>query len=234
MQKSRIEWTDYSLNPIKGLCPVDCKDAQGKPYCYARRMYKRFKWNPEIRFEDVFNLSQNPARFFVGSTMELFGDWIKPEWMQSIFADVRYYPQHTFIFLTKQPQNLIKWSPFPENCWVGVTATDTYMAVKGLQCLDKIQAKVKFISFEPLLSQTCMTTSSLSDIDWLVIGQQTPISAKTQPKIEYIQEIVEAADKAGIPVFLKNNLQTLFDSEHKDGGGKRFGKFELRQEFPKC
>lgn len=36
MPKSKIEWTDYSINPIKGLCPVACKDNQGKSYCYAR------------------------------------------------------------------------------------------------------------------------------------------------------------------------------------------------------
>ena len=38
MNKSKIEWTDYSWNPIKGLCPVGCW------YCYAKKMYKRFGW----------------------------------------------------------------------------------------------------------------------------------------------------------------------------------------------
>ena len=53
MSKSRIEWLrdpitgkqGFSINPVKGLCPVACKDNDGKEYCYARRMYKRFKWN---------------------------------------------------------------------------------------------------------------------------------------------------------------------------------------------
>ena len=44
MNLTKIEWCDYTINPVKGLCPMACS------YCYARRMYKRFKWNPEIRF----------------------------------------------------------------------------------------------------------------------------------------------------------------------------------------
>jgi protein gp37 len=209
MNKTKIEWCDYTINPVKGLCPVAC------PYCYARRLYKRFKWNPEIRFDiSVFDkcgylevCHSDPQRIFVGSTMELFGDWIKSEWLEEIFDATSDYPNHRFLFLTKQPQNLIQWSPFPENVYIGVTTTDTYMAVKGLQYLDKIQAKVKFISFEPLLSQTCMTASSLAAIGWVIVGAQT--GPYKPPEISWAKEIVDAADKAGIPVFLKENLKPL-------------------------
>ena len=41
----------------------------------------------------------------------------------------------------------------------------------------------------------------------------------SKPKIEWIKEIVDAADKAGIPVFEKNNLSALLNRP-------------LRQEFP--
>src|SRR4030043_1978040 len=70
MQKSRIEWTDFSSNPVRGLCPVDCKDKQGKSYCYARKLYKRFHWNPEIRFvpEEFaeWNKAKAGEKIFVG------------------------------------------------------------------------------------------------------------------------------------------------------------------------
>jgi len=45
----------------------------------------------------------------------------------------------------------------------------------------------------------------------------------SKTKIEWIQEIVEAADKTGIPVFLKENLRTALDL---------FSNIPLRQEFP--
>lgn len=230
MNKSKIEWTTYTINPVKGLCPMAC------PYCYARAMYKRFKWNPEIRYQFTFddiNIPK-PSRIFVGSTMELFGDWIKPEWMQSIFKTVTELKKHTFIFLTKQPQNLIKWSPFPDNCWVGVSATNQEQYVKAFWKLNNIEARVKFISFEPLLEEIKLTPMFAKCVyNWVIIGQQTPVKQSTMPKIEWIQEIVEACDKASIPVFLKNNLLPMLPDLSTDCWMQNAdGDMVIRQEFP--
>ena len=129
MPKTKIEWCDFTINPVKGLCPVDCKDNQGKSYCYARAMYKRFKWNPEIRFEWNFTPPRKPSKIFVGSTMELFGEWVPDGWMRTILKFCSQWPEHTFLFLTKQPQDLTKFK-FPDNCWVGVSATNATMFVE--------------------------------------------------------------------------------------------------------
>lgn len=144
---------------------------------------------------------------FVCDMSDLFGIGIPEIWAEQVMTTIKLCPYHRFYLLTKKPQNLIKWSPFPENAYIGVTATDTYMAVKGLQHLDGIKASKKFVSFEPLLSQTCITAASLSGIDWLIIGAQT--NPYKPPEIEWVREIVNAADKAGIPVFLKDNLRPL-------------------------
>ncbi|KKK64868.1 hypothetical protein LCGC14_2979890, partial [marine sediment metagenome] len=75
MPKTKIEWTDHSINPVKGYCPEACY------YCYARAMYDRFGWDKTVRFEPEVLLSLQkikvPSRIFVGSTMELFGEWIE-------------------------------------------------------------------------------------------------------------------------------------------------------------
>jgi len=228
---SKIEWLrnpstgaqGFSINPIKGLCPMDCKDNQGKSYCYARRMYKRFKWNPEIRFdENALDVVIKPgSKVFVGSTMELFGDWVKPEWMKFILKWTAIaYPWNTYIFLTKRPENLAKWSPFPDNCWVGVSVTNHEQWEEATKGLRKIEASVKFYSFEPLLHRIGLEFYDFDEgIGWIILGQQTPVKASTAPKLEWIREIVAAADKAKIPVFEKNNLQDLLQRP-------------LRQEFP--
>ncbi|MFA5036988.1 MAG: DUF5131 family protein [Candidatus Izemoplasmatales bacterium] len=232
MAKTKIEWCDYTINPVKGLCPMAC------PYCYARRMYKRFKWNPEIQWDescliDLKHIKQ-PSQIFVGSTMELFGAWagLAVLW---IFAYAREYPQHAFIFLTKKPENLIKFSPFPDNCWVGVSATDASMLTRAWEGLKDVQAKVKFVSIEPLLKWDMSVsdtewTIQTAGINWLIIGQQTPASPKTSPKIEWVKEIVQAADKAGVPVFIKGNLNSCEISEYPELLDKQTGN--LRQEFP--
>lgn len=241
---SKIEWLrsadgkpGYTINPIKGLCPQACT------YCYARRMYKRFKWDPEIRYDDwVWQVGPpipKGSKIFVGSTIDLFGPWVKKEWLQLIFDYCSSMPSRTFIFLTKQPQNLAKWSPFPDNCWVGVSVCHDKMLDVAVNELEDIQAKVKFISFEPLLERLNLSLDYVfyySGISWVIIGRQTPASAKTAPKVEWIKEIVEAADEAKIPVFLKNNLYPVLVP---DGHYEKpfymtvpgYGAV-LRQEFP--
>jgi len=249
MNKTKIEWADYTINPVKGLCPMDCKDNQGKSYCYARRMYKRFGWEPELKFNGrwfapILGLAE-PKRIFVGSTMELFGEWIPDEWMASILEEASLfdglgYPQHTFIFLTKQPQNLVKWSPFPDNCWVGVSATNRQQWVHAQNYLHEIEAPVKFYSFEPLLGdvvgqpELVYFSNALknSGINWIIIGQQTPVAPVTLPRREWIQEIIKAADIASIPVFEKDNLRAFlpFRQHYKDDYHDKC--YSLRQEFP--
>jgi protein gp37 len=159
---------------------------------------------------------------------DLFGDWVDPEekieaLMPSgkasvsmslkgwILATIKQCPQHRFVFLTKNPKNLVKWSPFPDNCWVGVTATNNNAYQDGVGYLNLIEATIKYISFEPLLGRIALDHPawdiSRQDINWIIIGAQTkPI---VMPKIEWVREIVEAADKAGIPVFLKDNFKPV-------------------------
>lgn len=231
MQRTKIEWVKnldgtqgYTINPIKGLCPMDCKDNRGKSYCYARRMYQRFKWNPKIRVDfnvmlDTGNI-RKPSRIFVGSTMELFGDWVNPVWLQSIFDWVKTdIGIHTYIFLTKKPENLIKWSPFPANCYIGMSVdkmsrygdiTDTFASIK---------ASVKFVSFEPMLDYT---PPDLRYVDWVIIGGMTPYSQKTAPRANWVKSLTEIAKEQDIPVFHKDNLGMIFDA---DG-------FPKRQEYP--
>jgi len=241
MNRTKIEWCDYTVNPVKGVCPVGCS------YCYARRLYKRFKWNPKLRYDPLvfMGLPAKPSRIFVGSMMELFHPDIWTPVGDEIIGLCKGAPQHNFIFLTKQPENLPR--EWPDNCWVGVTATDYREATDACGWLDNVQATVKFLSIQPLLSwNEAMNTSAaanwFSDLGLVIIGQQTPVSKKTMPRIEWVAEIVQAADKAGVAVFLKDNLlplltaQGLHDNrfwrDRREERGLEPLHLELRQEFP--
>ena len=102
MNKTKIEWTDYTWNPIKGLCPVDCKLPDGRSYCYARKIYKRFKLSPELAHIQT-TLPKKPAKVFVCSTIEIFHPAIPREWRDIIFNNIKAHPQHVFQILTKFP-----------------------------------------------------------------------------------------------------------------------------------
>jgi len=182
-----------------------------------------------------------PKGIFVCDMSDLFGIGIPEEWTQRVMDTIKKCSGHRFYLLTKQPQNLIKWSPFPDNCWVGVSATDMDMFRQAMKGLIDVQAKVKYISFEPLLQHVFVDPISFKGfyeyanmpnklIDWVIIGAQT--KPYRPPKIEWVREIVEACDKAEIPVFLKDNLWGIFPEDEIIPSWAQMGKGQYRQEMP--
>jgi len=216
MNKTKIEWTDYTINPLKGLCKGGCW------YCYARRMYKRFKWNETIRLEpnEFSRISKikKPSRVFVGSTHDIFGDWIPDEFINYIIRAVGNIPQHTFQFLTKNYKGYTSVR-FSDNCWLGITVTSWKNKQRqGLLPPAIFGNNLRFLSCEPLLGEIYLDNNY--SFGWIIIGAMTGQSSKEyQPKADWIANILRQADFANIPVFMKNNL-------------KKVWKGKLRQEFP--
>ena len=150
-----------------------------------------------------------PKGIFLCDMGELFGPWVPREWQERIFDCIKANPQHRFYLLTKQPQELKGWSPFSPNCWVGVTATNQMFWNEALRHLTDVKASVKYVSIEPCLGQILPDpyTMQKAQLGWLIIGAQT--KPYKPPTIAQVREIVEAADRAGVPVFLKDNLKPL-------------------------
>jgi len=65
-------------------------------------------------------------------------------------------------------------------------------------------AKVKFISFEPLMSEV---KAKLSGIDWVIIGAMTgPMRNRYKPEKEWVDQLITNVKTNSIPIFLKDNL----------------------------
>ena len=186
--------------------------------------------------------SGKPRGILVCDMSDLFGIGIPEEWTKTVLDLARLHTENRYYLLTKQPQNLPRWSPFPENCWVGVTATNGEMFQRAGIYLEQIEAKVKFLSLEPLLEPMLLYFGKPT-IDWLILGacagsasgigkvqrKYPELSHKpyknqwtAQHPIAWLQKIVAAADKAGIRVFEKDNLRPLLGDnlrqEMPDGG----------------
>ena len=94
-----------------------------------------------------------PKGVFVCDMSDLFGIGIPEDWTRQVLHYCKMSSQHRFYLLTKQPQNLVKFSPFPDNCWLGVSATNQQQFDNAVKYLKEVEATVKYISFEPLLER---------------------------------------------------------------------------------
>jgi protein gp37 len=204
MNKTKIEWTDFTWNPVTGCL-------RGCPYCYARGYAKRF-YPPEVGFSPHFwpehlgkpGRRKKPAKIFVTSMGDLFGDWVPADWWRAVFDVVRQCPHHTFQFLTKNPKRLKELNPWPDNCWAGVTATDQEMFDEAAHHLKEVEAGIKFVSAEPLLGLIRMEENP--GLDWLIIGAQTG-RRSMQPLNAWVDGLLADAQFWGIKVFCKENLK---------------------------
>lgn len=188
-----------------------------------------------------FGLATRPRGIFLDDMSDWMGDYWPREWTEQELQMMRDCPQHRIYTLTKQAQNLIKFSPFPDNCWVGVTVTNegiTYpdMMEEACRALAEIKATVKYLSFEPLLSSIYkLDLLKIWGINWVIIGAQT--KPYKPPEISWVEEIVRACGKAGVPVFLKNNLKPLLGRDYSKGIEGyaplwAYTSHKLRQETP--
>jgi len=94
---------------------------------------------------------------------------------------------------------------FPSNLWIGVTV-DTPAAVNRLTVLRKdVGHARKMASFEPLRGDVAAEPGfSLEDIGWVTVGAMT--NPGRQPRPEWVEGILDAAEEVGALVFLKDNL----------------------------
>jgi len=218
---SKIEWCDMTWNPVWG-CKNNC------PYCYARKIAKRFGTTPEMRNFELTWMEKNytkrfpakPKRIFVNSMSDIY--FWEHGWVERVFERIVDYPQHVFMFLTKFPESYGIWSQliFPENCWLGITCTTFERLVEVVLDMNHIaRGNTFFISAEPLqndIGNEIGRVGIRENFDWLIVGAETGNrKGKTIPQREWIEELVDI----DIPLFMKDNLRPYWD-----------GKF--RQEWP--
>lgn len=210
MRKSsnKIGWCQKTVNPIKGLCPnVDCEIYDE---CYGRGLYKRYNYDPKIRLKlSVFDELKNyePLTIFCGSTIEMFAQGIPDNFIVKTLRKIEEYQQHTFIILTKKPERAVLYR-YPKNVILGVSIT-SYRYIDRLLKLQENKEVRKCISFEPLLDIPFKQLPDLSDISIAFIGALThagkPIK-KHYPKLEWVQMILDVANKCNVNIWMKENL----------------------------
>lgn len=108
--KSAIEWTDATWNPVTGCTEV----TPGCDNCYAKTFAERWRGTPGHYFEQGFDVQlrpdkltlpltwRKPRRVFVNSMSDLFHKDVPDEFIARVFAVMAATPQHTYQLLTKR------------------------------------------------------------------------------------------------------------------------------------
>ena len=238
MNRTKIEWTDFTWNPVTGCWgPGGTAEKPNRCwYCYAQRMTKRFLWENRLDgspmkstpfMEDPFRPTfypkrlkqpakvKKPSKIFVCSMADLFGDWVPANWIASVLGQIaNAAPWHTYQFLTKNPKCLKDFNPWPSNCWVGTTVTNQADDWRINELL-KVDASVRFVSHEPLLSEIDMrpwigdymiSPGPGQHLNWAIIGAMTGPGA-VRPDLAWVLSLERQYQAAGVPIFEKNNLR---------------------------
>lgn len=123
--KTGIEWTDATWNPIRGCSRV----SEGCRNCYAETVAGRFS-GPGLPYEELIakggqwngNITlvpkmldqplrwRRPRRIFVNSMSDLFHENVPFHFIDEVFYKMRAAHWHTFQVLTKRPQRMIEWA----------------------------------------------------------------------------------------------------------------------------
>lgn len=180
MHKTTIKWTERTWNPVSGCKAV----SPGCAYCYAREIATGRRYGSSAGFPNGFDLTLRPERLvqpleltdpaiiFVNSMSDLFWEDIPKWYVKAILRVIELSPQHVFQVLTKRAERMLYFSliyPFPDNLWAGVTIESQEQS-RRLDILKHVNAKVKFISAEPLLSPLDLDWGA---VDWVITGGES-------------------------------------------------------------
>jgi protein gp37 len=208
--RSRIEWTEATWNPVTGCSKV----SPGCAHCYAEAFAERWRGVPGHPYEQGFDLRLWPERLqmplrwhrprvvFVNSMSDLFHEDVPDEFVADVFDVMVRAKQHTFQILTKRHERLAELAPqlpWPRNVWMGVTIENRRF-VHRAESLREVPAAVRFISAEPLLGP--LEGLDLAGIDWLIAGGESgPRHRRIDPA--WAAELRDRCREEGVAFFFK-------------------------------
>jgi len=237
MNRTKIEYLDYTLNLFVGCNGVDCAV---RPHCWAMAMAKRQRCELCKRFvphyhserwSELFQKGGKGYRIGLNFMSDTFDrDVVHHLCFNEMMVMIEKCFWHTFIVLTKQPQNIPFNRVWPKNLWLGITVNRWKDVWRIEELKNRFGGKVRIVSFEPLLEPMFEGLNpdgsghllSLRGFDWVIIGAQT--RPNVQPESRWVQDLINEARRIGAAVFLKNNLSDKIIHDVAD---------DLCQEFPK-
>ena len=230
MGDTKIHWADKVWQPVTGCSKISA----GCQNCYAEKMSKRLAGRYGYPAENPFAVTvhpdrlgepaawKKPQRVFVCSMGDLFHSDVSPDFLLRVFGRMNAYKQHTFLVLTKRPDNALQFcrehglmpggypDPFstpsgevwPRNVWMGVTTENQEMANERIPFLLQFPAAVRFVSVEPMLGPVMLPPVCDRLLDWVICGGESGQKARPM-KLEWAESLHDQCKAAGVSFFMK-------------------------------
>lgn len=225
-ERTGIEWTDSTWNPVTGCTEV----SPGCDHCYARTLANVRLKTTYLAREPIVNTPKNrkdpfavrlwperldqPQRWrqsrmvFVNSMSDLFHRDIPENYVRKVFQIMLDEDRHIYQVLTKRPARAAKFidrhadlfddGPVPGHIWIG-TSVENQKALYRVRHLRSVNAEVRFLSCEPLLGPLEL---DLHDIHWVIVGGESGPGARPMEE-EWATEIRDQCTIHAVPFFFK-------------------------------
>jgi protein gp37 len=249
--KSKIEWTDATWNPVRGCVKI----SPGCKHCYAETFAERFRGVSGHPYEQGFDLRlvpdklaqpllwRNPKMIFVNSMSDLFQDGVSDDYIEAVARVMTAAKWHTFQVLTKRSERLrdllntkIHFAARQSHIWWGVSVENKQHGLPRIDHLRQSFAVQRFLSIEPLLES--LGRINLVGINWVIVGGESGPGARPMEK-DWVRSIRRQCRQARVPFFFKqwggvrkSEAGRLLDGRTYDEFPERSGESEIDKERP--
>jgi len=195
MNKTSIEWTDLTWNPVRanlkgphGLRPHSgtfcTRISPGCTHCYASVINRRFGNGLEYTVPNLERVEffidekilteplqrKKPARIFVGDMFDLFHEAIPTEFIAEVLRVAWKTPRHTFQFLTKRAERMCTLVNRAQEHWDVIFSDHMHFGVS-------IEDQKRAFERVPRLQETTCAVRFLSvepQLEHIDLGHDTP------------------------------------------------------------
>lgn len=213
--RSTIEWTDATWNPIRGCTKI----SPGCKHCYAETFAERFRGVPGHPYEHGFDLRLVPSKLseplrwadrrtvFVNSMSDLFHDAVPEPYVRAVVAVMKATPWHTYQVLTKRAERFqrllsgpLRFASALPNVWWGVSVENKKHGLPRIPRLQAAPVRIRFLSVEPLLED--LGVLPLDGIRWVIVGGESGHGARKMAE-PWVTSVLDQCRAANIPFFFK-------------------------------
>ena len=214
-ERSSIEWTDATWNPVRGCTKI----SPGCKHCYAETFAVRFRGVKGHPYEHGFDLRlvpeklaeplrwRTPRRVFVNSMSDLFHEKVPENYIAAVANVMVQAHWHTYQVLTKRSARMrdllkdrLRFAASQRHIWWGVSVEDKRHGLPRVEHLRSAPARVRFLSVEPLLED--LGSLDLSGIHWVIVGGESGFGARMM-KREWVISVRRQCRKQDVPFFFK-------------------------------